>query len=51
MLQLKVCIVQIVCRENYKYEVTPTDGSARDMPVYNPPQKTKCGPNYLNADR
>ena len=43
--------IQIVCRENFKYEVTPTDGSARDIPVYNPPQKSKCGPNYLNADR
>jgi len=42
--------VKLVCKENFKYEVTPTDGTSREV-VYKPPIKSTCGANYIKADR
>ena len=63
----KLFFLQLICRENYKYEVTPNNGERngdsheqlqlevthRLLPL-NPvqePKKPRCGENYVKADR
>ena len=43
---------QIICKDNFKYEVTPGDGmNSHDMLELEEPRKERCGENYINADR
>ena len=47
-----------MCKENFKYEVSPTDGSAnnsmsvgREVPPSEEEPEPKCGVDYVKADR
>ena len=43
---------QIICKDNFKYDVTPEDGmNSKDMLELEVPCKEHCGENYINADR
>ena len=47
-----IILFQIICKDNFKYEVTPDNGvNTRDLLQLEAPRKERCGENFINADR
>ena len=42
---------QLICKDNFKYEVSTPDGNSHAMLELDEPRKPSCGENYIKADR